>query len=639
MFTKMNVSKDLVEAAKKVMDEAELEETGLRKAAHAAREAGQSQFMFKGKRYPVTAMKEDVNLDEAESEKPRSAFDWKNTKSQLPTKPGEKAGFDSKKISTGTVYSRKATKEEVELDEAGQGDLLDQFIRARGRNPETMSMDQKVSFAKMGNFIQWKRQHEEVVSEKIDRTQKTTDTLAGRVVGGKENDHGPSPKVKFTNEEEKDEKEKSNSPFDWKNKKSELPTKPGEKAGFDSKKISTGTVYSRKATKEEVESLDELKKSTLASYAKKATDDVSYHSFSAGTRSATDPERLKDDKKAMNRQAGVNRAVDRLAKEEDESNKTHSDRDVKMAIGIINDKRYKGSNLTGAVKAIDKMKPGLSDHPAVKRAMRTANEEYELNEKNESHTHAAHYENDKGEWTGMNLLVAKSDDDAIKQAHEKCKEGCRLSRVERHIPVKEEYELDESFKTTHENPLVTVHDKNGLHTHANLSVANDIFGTNVKHSDVHKGEVKTKSRAGDVRFNISKHHQTAMKEEVESLDELSPATHQAYRKAAGAQASALDKQAAKHYASGNVKVGKELTQKANKRFSGIVKSTVKESESLDEREFTGAEVKRQHEIGKELEKKGVGSGKGSGYKIAAWMIKKKPAAAKKAEKTIEKKKK
>lgn len=68
--------------------------------------------------------------------------------------------------------------------------------------------------------------------------------------------------------------------------------------------------------KEEVEELEELKKSTLASYAKKATDDVSYHSFSAGARSATDPERLKDDKKAMKRQAGVNKAIDRLTKEE-----------------------------------------------------------------------------------------------------------------------------------------------------------------------------------------------------------------------------------------------------------------------------------------------------------------------------------
>jgi hypothetical protein len=83
---------------------------------------------------------------------------------------------------------------------------------------------------------------------------------------------------------------------------------------------------------------------------------------------------------------------------------------------------------------------------------------------------------------------------------------------------KEEVELDESIKTTHENPLVTVHDKNGLHTHANLSVANDIFGTEVKPGDVHNGEVKTKSRAGDVRFNISKHHENAMKEEVEQID-------------------------------------------------------------------------------------------------------------------------
>jgi len=59
-------------------------------------------------------------------------------------------------------------------------------------------------------------------------------------------------------------------------------------------------------------------------------------------------------------------------------------------------------------------------------------------ESNDSHTHAAHYENDKGEWTGMNLLVAKDDEDAIKQAHEKCKEGCRLTKVERHTTVKEE---------------------------------------------------------------------------------------------------------------------------------------------------------------------------------------------------------
>ena len=84
---------------------------------------------------------------------------------------------------------------------------------------------------------------------------------------------------------------------------------------------------------------------------------------------------------------------------------------------------------------------------------------------------------------------------------------------------KEEVEfanLDESVKTTHEDPLVTVHDKDGLHTHANLSTANHIFNTNVKHTDVHKGPVSVTSGHEDKRklkFAISMHHAQAVKDE------------------------------------------------------------------------------------------------------------------------------
>jgi hypothetical protein len=81
-------------------------------------------------------------------------------------------------------------------------------------------------------------------------------------------------------------------------------------------KIKADVDTKMKKDKEEVEQVDELKKSTLASYAKKATDDVSYHSFMAGTMSSKDPERLVQDKKAMKRQAGVIKAVDKMAKEE-----------------------------------------------------------------------------------------------------------------------------------------------------------------------------------------------------------------------------------------------------------------------------------------------------------------------------------
>jgi len=88
-------------------------------------------------------------------------------------------------------------------------------------------------------------------------------------------------------------------------------------------------------------------------------------------------------------------------------------------------------------------------------------ESVELDEKNNSHTHAAHYENDKGEWTGMNLLTAKDDQDAIRQAHEKCKDGCRLSRVERHTAVKEGYELDERKYHGNSKTLIRIDPQTG----------------------------------------------------------------------------------------------------------------------------------------------------------------------------------
>ena len=54
-----------------------------------------------------------------------------------------------------------------------------------------------------------------------------------------------------------------------------------------------------------------------------------------------------------------------------------SPREIKMAIGIASDPRYKGGNMTGAVNAIDKVKKGLSDHPKVAAVLRKQNEEVE----------------------------------------------------------------------------------------------------------------------------------------------------------------------------------------------------------------------------------------------------------------------
>ena len=51
-----------------------------------------------------------------------------------------------------------------------------------------------------------------------------------------------------------------------------------------------------------------------------------------------------------------------------------SSKDIKMAIGIASDPRYKGGNMTGATKAIDKIKKGLSNHPQVAAVLKRQNE-------------------------------------------------------------------------------------------------------------------------------------------------------------------------------------------------------------------------------------------------------------------------
>ena len=64
------------------------------------------------------------------------------------------------------------------------------------------------------------------------------------------------------------------------------------------------------------EPINELSKKTLGSYIKKATNDVSYHSFSAGDQmKGRGPNSEKHDAKAFSRQKGVEKATDRLMKD------------------------------------------------------------------------------------------------------------------------------------------------------------------------------------------------------------------------------------------------------------------------------------------------------------------------------------
>jgi len=64
------------------------------------------------------------------------------------------------------------------------------------------------------------------------------------------------------------------------------------------------------------------------------------------------------------------------AAEAGQDNMGFTDKQIKMAYGVLNDPRYKSGNMTGAVDVINKIAPGLADHPGVAKALRTTNEGY-----------------------------------------------------------------------------------------------------------------------------------------------------------------------------------------------------------------------------------------------------------------------
>tara|TARA_B100001250_G_scaffold402355_1_gene415378 strand:- start:833 stop:2641 length:1809 start_codon:yes stop_codon:yes gene_type:complete len=71
---------------------------------------------------------------------------------------------------------------------------------------------------------------------------------------------------------------------------------------------------------------------------------------------------------------------DELEHDGEELDEGYSKKEIKMAIGIASDPRYKQGNYSGAVKAIEKIKKGLSQEKQVAAVLKKQNEEVELDE-------------------------------------------------------------------------------------------------------------------------------------------------------------------------------------------------------------------------------------------------------------------
>ena len=107
-----------------------------------------------------------------------------------------------------------------------------------------------------------------LATEKLHPNQQKLD------VHEPEKDELTSNDFKMLRKGKKADVKEANNPFDVKNYKSQLPTKPGELAGFDSKKISTGTVYTRKPVKDEKPMKEDIQKIEELAISPKARADA-----------------------------------------------------------------------------------------------------------------------------------------------------------------------------------------------------------------------------------------------------------------------------------------------------------------------------------------------------------------------------
>jgi hypothetical protein len=441
----------LDEEKKQMLLEPELDETGFHKAAHAAKKASQSHFEFQGKKYPVTAKSHAEALAMEASEKVPTPTGMKVYGSSYGN--SAKARKDQTKSAVDTLKGPK-TKELQE-----DGDCVTK-PQAKDIAKKEVGKHEKGMHGKKGEVAQHiKSMHKE-------------STFADKLIASLNEAKSTGTEEIFTDnnlgeEEMTDAQMKKREKIVMSMKKGEAGFK--QRYGKNWKNVMYATA-TKQAMKEdssdewEGEQLDEKRgaEAMKASGIKQSPDKLlartgmnMAHKFprkgqtnlgnipamnTPGNSPETDAyaekrrgDRAKELKPAIKASLGSHGPKGKLPEE------VELDEATPAKNQDIADKAYlkhKPGTVKGTMTQLGRF---LRGKPEIK--------EETIEEKNESHTHAAHYENEKGEWTGMNLLTAKDDEDAIKQAHSKCKEGCRLSRVERHTTVKEEM-VNEAEVTT-----------------------------------------------------------------------------------------------------------------------------------------------------------------------------------------------
>jgi hypothetical protein len=348
--------------------------------------------------------------------------------------------------------------------------MLGSYLKSRGINPEFVSKDTKISHAKSSEFSKWKRDHNfddpadyvsSAARDKMKSQREEVQFDEAKTIQGTALDKFRQAAAERARKHDDIERE----------------MKARHAAGKEDMKGSIDRLEKQLNKEESGEFIKNVKKKVAAAKADRYTH-YSKTSKDMPNTADTYAQMAKHQKKLSQEESKVNEADQKFIDSLNKLAKTH-----KVGDSVTVNSKFFGKQ-KGKVTKVDNQsvhvvrdgKSSAEKYPhdavvkeesGVSKTKETAfhkkldklvhgtfgkrkdemKEEIDITEKNDSHTHAAHYEDPKtGEWTGMNLLIAKDDEDAIRQANEKCKEGCRLTKVERHITVKEEVEQIDELK-------------------------------------------------------------------------------------------------------------------------------------------------------------------------------------------------
>ncbi len=191
-------------------------------------------------------------IDVHEPEKDEiTAHDFKKLRSMKKTPDGKVHDCATHVEHTELGKGVTISEQHAEPDESGNIEWYAVQFDSGVYKVYTEDMDIIVSEAHHHGGKMKKEDTDNQIQELAGKAAQQAAIAISLIKAGKKDGKMPKPMKEDSEQVEEEEKKKVVSPFDYKNYQSQIPKKPGETAGFDSKKISTGTVYSRKPVKEE----------------------------------------------------------------------------------------------------------------------------------------------------------------------------------------------------------------------------------------------------------------------------------------------------------------------------------------------------------------------------------------------------